>query len=145
AKRTVIWISRWVVLAAGGRLIRGLNRLDEGNRNTVEVLLDPLGLAVEMMDLRLLAGDEPAPVEPLQQLIGCLGLDQADRRLDRRRGLKGGVRDRDELAEALAFGEIDRSRLDQLPVQSEGVVEPPGLDHAFERDAVGLPAVAGPL
>ncbi len=43
------------------------------------------------------------------------------------------------------LGEMDRAGLGQLPVQGEGVVEPPGLDHPFERVAVRLPAVARPL
>ena len=43
------------------------------------------------------------------------------------------------------LGEDDRPGLDELPVQREGIIEPPGLDDAFERVAVGLPAVAGPL
>src|SRR5262249_16636818 len=120
-------------------------RLDLRHLDLAEVVLDALGLAVELVDVELLSDELAAVLKPLEQLARGLGLDQADRALPRRGVAEGRVRDGDELADALAPGEGDRPRLDKPPVDRERVIEPPRLDDALERVAIGLPPVAGPL
>ena len=59
-----------------------------GTLIALKVFLDSLGLAVEVVDVVLLAGDQPPLFLPLQQLVGRLGLEQADRASSRRGVLK---------------------------------------------------------
>ncbi len=49
----------------------------------VEVLLDSFGLAIEMMDVIFLPGDEPPPFLPFRELLGRVGFEQPDRGFDR--------------------------------------------------------------
>src|SRR5205823_5138572 len=108
-----------------------LDRLDGRNPDALEVFLDALGFAVEVMDADFLAGELSAPLEPLQEFLGRVGLEQANGGFEGRGLPERRMRDRHELSETLAASEDDRPGLNELPVQGEGVVEPPGFDYAF--------------
>ena len=70
------------------------------------MVFNPFGLAVEVVDIDLLPAIEPpSSFQPCSSSWAASGSTQADRGLERRGLLEGRVRDRHELAQALAPGE----------------------------------------
>ena len=76
---------------------------------------------------------------------GSFWFEQPDWRLHRRGVFKREMWNRQELPQALTLAEHHCTGLDQLPVQSERVVEPPSLDHALKWHTIRFPAVARSL
>ena len=72
-------------------------RLDRGNVDALEVLLDSLRLAIEVVNVDLLAGHEASLFLPFHELLSDIRFECADRCFECRGVLKGGVWDRYEL------------------------------------------------
>ena len=99
----------------------------------MEMLFNPLGLTVEVVDIVFLGGDGSSRLLPLQEFLSSCGLDQANRGFQGRGILKRRVGD--------GQGPSPSSRLAEEKIvpgstsfqfEGERVVEPPSLNDTFQ-------------
>ena len=108
-------------------------------------MLNPFGFAVEVMDVDFLAASLTSLL-PATSVVLPLPWVRAGRSV-----LQGPSRSRRLRAEPARAdpgfrpGKKDCARLDELPVERKGVVEPPGLNHALQRTQFGFQRLLGPL